>query len=216
MFKNLHMGIEIAGVRTDVMVKTEDHIRKQLNDVDINTWEDVIAAATSQRLYGNTKLTDLPILVAIYKFELNLPKASKHLGYAPSIRNNLVGDLVYTTKAIEFRLKRMNVDNMFNVIEPFIEKGIVTRENIRHILEGKRHYKKGERRRRSTTIFRYYARWYVMDALREFINKAEAESSILAYEQLIQLVATHIGVSTAIIWYWIDAEIEDVMVKPSN
>lgn len=208
MFKNGQMGIIIPGVRVNVEIKTEECIRQQLDETGITTWEDFIEQSKSRRLYGNTKLTDLPILVAIYKFELNLITASRHLGYAPSVRKN--GKLYYTSRALMFRLRRMNVDNIFNIIEPFIEKGIVTRENIRHILAGKTHYKRGERLTRNNSFFKYYAKKYVTDAVCEFMDRLDSTAT---YDQILQLVSNHIGVSVKTLWYWLNMEVENIMVQ---
>jgi hypothetical protein len=206
---NIHMGLEMAGVRVDVEETTAEHLMAQLKDYA--TWDIFLAACKSQRLYGNTKLTDLPIIAAIYRYELNMTEASRALGY--SCTKNKYG--TPSTKAIKFRLKRMNVGNMFEIIDVFTIHGFIPKETICSMLNIDGEFDYFQQKRRSNSIYEYYAKWYVVDMIKWFLNWTASQGIQMNMSQAVVAASRYTGVSEDTMRYWLNKDVADIMVKPS-
>lgn len=157
----------------------------------INTWEEFKLMCHTDQLHGWTRFTDFNILPLYFKHGLNMTRTSNDIGYA----GNGGG-------VVKFRLKRMNIESPFLIINPFIQKGLIPMETIRNILDVSKKRKRGEVRMRSTDIFKYYAKWFVTSALEE-------------PEYCINSLARYISIDVEIIKYWVNLIVNDVMVKPN-
>lgn len=203
--KNRHMDYRVKGVRGGVRKFSIERLKRQLKG--INSWEEFLDKAQDNQLYGNTNLTDLPIIAGYYKNGLRYADTAEDIGYAMHIRPN---GQVTATQALRFRLKRMNVASPFLIIEAFIDQGLIPRHTITDVLRIKGGFTHSERLTRRSKYFNYYAKWYITSLL-EYIG-----------EQPEYVVRPHLAVAAEItetdgdtIRYWYELEVEDVMVKPS-
>lgn len=221
--KNRHMGLKPTGIRGGIAKfttsKTMPKIKLQelyenLSEqmTDINTWEDFNNGCVAEDLYGNTKYTDLKIIPHFFNAGLNMTKASAAIGYA--LRNDANRDNQQLT-GIMLRLRRMNIRNLFAIIQVFIDKSLIDIHTIHEILRIDGHFTQKHAAIRRGKFYKYYAKWYVVDAVKYTKENLEEENVFITHDDVMTMLETHLGVNTATLQYWLDLEVEDIMVKPS-
>lgn len=171
----------------NVLGNNSNSIMKRLEG--INTWEEYMASCEkeSTQLYGNTKNTDLTVLAGYFAAGMRSMVAGELIGYK--------GTKGRRVNTITFRLKRMNTSSPFLVIEPFIYKNIIPRKTICDILMNKMHWSA-----RNGRFYKFYAKWYVDSALDYFKGN-------------LKKTAKHLEVSIETIKYWINREVENVLIN---
>jgi hypothetical protein len=167
----------------------------------------------AEDLYGNTKHTDLKIIPHFFNEGLSLTTAGIAIGYAQRLFNGHGTRLPPTI--LMLRLRRMNIANLFAIIQVFIDKGLIDIETIREILRIEGHFTQKHASRRRGKFYRYYAKWYVTDAIKYFTDDAIEKQMLLTNIVILNITAEHIGVSVKTLKYWNELEVEDIMVKPS-
>jgi hypothetical protein len=211
---NSQMGLESKGIRggivklnnskevtADRIVETFLYLRDQLKN--INSWSAFAESCVAQDLYGFTKHTDLWIIACLFKNGLNLRDTSDMIGY---LRKNPK----QPTHALSFRLKRMNILNLFATIEAFVEKDLITIETIREILRIDGHFNQKQTASRNGKVFKYYAKWYVSSAIECRMKRQNVTDDVA-----IAWLADKLSLDINTIVHWYNLEVEDIMVKPT-
>lgn len=161
----------------------------------VTTWEDFVQVCKTSQLHGWTRFTDHHIIALYFKNGLSMNAAAKDIGYATGRNGTNAGS------ALKFRLRRINAENIYLVILPFIKKGLLPMETIREILTIKDSYTAKEQSIRRSEMFKYYTSRFVKEGV-----AASAGST--------EVFANFTGVEESDIIYWNMLEAEDVMVKP--
>jgi len=156
------------------------------------------------QLMGNSKFVDAHLWAAFLQCFFNKTRASRLIGFAlsePEVRN---------TKAIDFRLKRINTKSFLKLSEAAIAAGLVDGATIRSILMMAVPYGKAVtiKMYRSQT-YRYFAKRLVMEAL-------DAATVIPNGPTKTRIAATRLNVPLDTVRYWRDLVTPDIMVQPKE
>lgn len=194
------------GVRGDVIVLKEKMPNYTWLDVIRNdpralmqildnsaTWEDFVRGCRSTQLYGNTKFIDTGMLPALFKNDMRIGEAARDIGYAVTYgkTGNNTGAKAYVN-----RLRRLNINSPFILIEPFIKKGFITREKVANAINRRvaNSVKRGK-------YYLFYTWFYVTSAYSYF-------------EEDLAVTAGHLKVTQEAVMYWVErTDIKDPRVK---
>ena len=132
--REMHTNIITADYPAGFQGVKDGHMWDYIKDME--TFEEFKQDVISFMEYGNTLFNDTWLLVNYFRHGFNLRAAGRGIGYKGGFTNNLTQ-----------RLCRVNTDNPALAIQPFIEKGWVTKEAIQSVLNMPKRYKQGERLR---------------------------------------------------------------------
>jgi len=192
-YHNQHMATTISGIRGNV----EEIDYKDLY-VGI-TPENAREKMVSNMEYGSTKFSDKWILYNYFRHEFMYNESSYAIGYACAIRNGLP----VAGQGMLFRLRRINTESVFEAARSLIRNNLLTLGNITNILN------KGLEKRKTSTdaqdgkAYKFYAQKLVQSAVKKANGKR-------------RVAAKSLGVKQKVITYWMDLEVEDILVKPTT
>jgi len=223
-FNNEQMNHKIArGIRTDmdkiiniptapdmvfnILLQSNLDLKRWLEHV--NSWDEFKQACYTRQLHGWTKFTDFNIIPLYFKNGLNLGHTGAEVGYSGGPEGTGAGT------AVSFRLSRMNCLNVYLIVQPFIEKGLIPIETIQDILDTEKRRKYPDTKKRNGKYFQYYAKWFVAGALEALKAELAEKQELVTKEREIDLLSQQFKVSTKSIKHWLTVKIIDVMVKPN-
>lgn len=182
-------GMLTVGDATEVFspMNMTNKLLDQLSNV--HSWEDFKKACETKQLHGNTRNTDLFVLGTWFYCKLRINDTAEELDYA-TFKNGI--KTAPGSSSVYFRLKRINADNIFVIIEALILLGVIPREKTIDAIN------KCSRMRGKYK--RFYTKWYVTGALEVFKDN-------------IQNTANFLGVAEAAIRYWRDMATENVLLQ---
>lgn len=187
----IRTGAGMLTVGNDTEVFSLMNMTNKLSDQlsNVHSWEDFKKECETKQLHGSTKNTDLFVLGAWFYCKLRINDAAEELDYA-TFKNGI--KTAPGSGSLYFRLKRINTDNIFVIIEALILLEVIPRKTINDIIN-KCSRIRGKYRR-------FYAKWYVTGALEVFKDN-------------VQTTANFFGVDEKVIIYWRDLVTENVLLQ---
>lgn len=197
---NVHMNNKVKGVRVTMYVAT--YMEAFLGV----TWENIEERFSGCQMHGHTKYSDAAIMAFWFKSLFVRYRAGQLVGYR--------GTQGAISNAMTFRLKRMNVENSLELYEALVNNGLLPEGHIAKALKMDigREYSALPRSIYKSSIFKYYCKRLVMEALSEAVPKGQHPDG----KTKVRQAAERLCVPLRTIRYWRDKRVKDIMVRPGR